>query len=661
MAKIVDFEQDPNAPLGTGNFRDDAGRIMYLHDPDTAGQFIKTMRGAPRLAKNEPVQVDGPPGTPGQAAAAASQAIVSDVGALDAAVTAHEQAPPAPAPAAAPPATPPAAPPGAPAVPPDPVAAAAAVVAPTPVGAPPAGGPGVALVSALGGVTAKLDQRSNPQQAPEPRRYDPTGLPLATVGEGETSNVKEGRSPGAVLEELRDREAFGEAGDRLIRDAYSRQGRTQAKAFETGRDAAMLEYGRNVNTAFEKGAERIAGEKKLATLKAELERNDKSMDPGRYVRNMSTGKLISMMFLAAINGGFGAINKKQNNDVLDAFDNAIERDIQRQKDEIASGRIRTQNDINDLMKKGLDAATAEKVARDNLIGNLAAFKDLEAKRVNALPEQMLQADLLIAPRLEQRAKDRAEILRTAEDEVTRSIRRDQLHARPEPGAAMTPQDMMAMLNYREKITEQQNTKPVEDAVGHPVSIPEAAGIKDDTKQFTQKKAIIDSTRAQLQYLAEKLKLYRGPNGYAGDPDAGKRPFGTSELDEQAREIDRAYALLKRADIMSMTREPSARLQDEFGKITERPFWDTDIPGQLNAINSLLQSAEQQLREGYGEDVGRYYDAVRAGRTARPPAPTGNKPPPAQSPPSPANNPPPATPPGGRDARTGRPRGDLRSE
>ena len=44
---IVDFEQDPSAPYGTGNFRDDAGRVMYLYDPETASQFAKTMKGAP--------------------------------------------------------------------------------------------------------------------------------------------------------------------------------------------------------------------------------------------------------------------------------------------------------------------------------------------------------------------------------------------------------------------------------------------------------------------------------------------------------------------------------------------------------------------------------------------------------------------------------------
>ncbi len=43
---IVDFEQDPAAPFGSGNFRDDSGRITYLHDPDTASDFVTTMSGS---------------------------------------------------------------------------------------------------------------------------------------------------------------------------------------------------------------------------------------------------------------------------------------------------------------------------------------------------------------------------------------------------------------------------------------------------------------------------------------------------------------------------------------------------------------------------------------------------------------------------------------
>lgn len=691
---IVDFEQDPAAPYGTGNFRDESGRVMYAYDPDTAQQFSKTMKGsrtdrrtalnAPipgadlkALAGTAPARVGGaatatdapaptpgtepdppmqppaaaPTGAPGEAAAAGEAEIADAVSDLEQAVEGGGAPAAPPSPAAAPP------------------AGAGAQLVQTleatrpPAPAPAAGtGGGAALVQTLDANRGPMSARSAPTPAPEPREFDSEGLPLGQVSAGDTINIRKGLPIEKALEEIADKEAIGERGDALIRSEYDRQGRVAERGFTAQRDQARAEYGRNVQRSFEARAQRMAAEEKVTKLQDALKRNDESLDPGRYMRNMSTGSFIATALLAGLNGAFAAQLGQQRNGVIDALNNAVERDLQRQRDEIASGRVRLQNDIDRFMKEGFDAKTAETLARDALIGNMQAFLSSEAQRINALPAAQAQAQLLIQPRLEQRAKERAETLRLANDEVSIAKRAERTYAMPQAAPGMTPQDVLAMMQVNERKTEQENAKPVADAVGHDVSVAEANAIRDDAKQYGQKRQTIANTRAILNRLAEKLKLSNEKGQFVGDPEAGTRPFGSSALDAQARDIDNLYAMLKRADVMGMTREPSAKLQDEFGRITERPFWDSDIPSRLNDIGAILDMAQAELDQGYGPDVTNYYQAQRvAPGRGQAPARTGGARPPAAKPnaPAPAPAAAPAAPPPERKPKA-RP-GDLRLE
>ena len=654
---IVDFEQDPSAPYGTGNFRDDAGRVMYLYDPETASQFAKTMKGAPvrggadgRVARNDPLPADTfdqlrgtappehPDGTP-----------VADIPAPTPGAEAQPAATPASAPATA------AA--GAPAAVPQGGAGAALVqtlgsvqaeaagaqqppAAPATPGQPPAApagsGAGANLVAALDSARPDpISARSQPTTTPEPSAYSPGSLPLGKTGEADSVTVKQGMPLDKALEEVADREAIGEAGDSLIRNEYERQGRANEWLFARQRNAARDEYGRNVSRVFERSAERRAAEEKVTRLQEALKRNDESLDPDRYMRNMSTGSFVATTILAALNGAFGAMIGQQRNGVIDALDQAIERDIQRQKEEIASGRIRMQNDINRFMQEGHDAKEAEMLARDALIGNMNAFLDLEAKRVSALPEARAQAALLIQPRLEQRAKDRAETLRLANDEVTRSYQREREHSNPVIG----PQDMLAMLNFGERKKEVENTDYYERMLGRPVSADQAKVLEQDKQEFAAKSGQNRETEKRILDLGTMMGLRVDKRGeLVGDADPGVRPFGTEQLSDKARDVTRAYTLLKESRTHSAPREPAAALEKEFGTAIERPFNDSDIPGQLNALLRIVRRNEDNLRKGYGEAARLYDVEERYKDQARrsPPAPARGGPAPARGPaPAPA--------------------------
>jgi len=642
---IVDFEQDPEAPFGSGNFRDDMGRVMYVHDPDTASQFVRTMRGRKpdlRLARNDsgtaasqgiadvnaavadfegamanphpakppepaPTPTPAPP-APGQPGAAATEGIAQTnaaVADIEKAVTAAPGSPavaPAPAPGAPPvaPAGPPApaSAPGAPAVP------GAAAAEPPPPGSP------AALVQGLERVQASMSARLQPDAPPGVGGYSPEGLPLSAVESGQQVALKEGRDVGRVAEEIAERNRVGEAGDQTIRDAYAVKGRQAAEGFAAGRDAARGDYGRDVNTAFEKNAEARQAFEKVEGFKKALAENDKSVDPDSYVRNMSTGKKIGMIILAALNGGFGALIGQKNNGVVDALNNAIEQDIQRQRDEVASGRIRIQNDIDFFQKKGFSAQEAETLARDRLIKNLAAFKDYEAKRVAAGPQALAEANLLIQPRLEERTAENAMSLRSLENEVNRSLRAGQTYGMI-PGTVITPQDSLATETLEDRRIQRENAAAVGEVVGHDVSIDEAKEIRNDAQDLGKRLATGASARSLLNQLRGELGLRKDPKTgkWTGDADPGSRPLGISATD-RAKLIDSYYAQLKRADIMGMVREPSATLQNEFGKITERPFLDSQIRQQLDAYEAAVDLAEREARRGFSDEAIAYYDRKR---------------------------------------------------
>lgn len=683
---IVDFQQDPSAPYGTGNFRDDSGRQMYLHDPETASQFVKTMPGASpkkQVADESTAIATGRvalPGGPDQrlarndSGAAASEGIAdinAATGDLAAAVN-------NPHPAAAPPAppVPPAAPavaapavPGAPGVP----AAAAPTGAPTeasaaPAPVPPAGtGAGAALVDTLGGVQSELSQ-SNMAARTQPRppiagpgSFDTEGLPLGQTEEGGQVSVKEGRPIANAVEEINDRESIVNAGNDRIRDIHRQRGRQLEQGFEAQRTAARNAYGHDVNEVFEKSAATRDAEAKVDALREELKRNDKSLDPDRYMREMSTGKYIGMIILAALNGGFGAINHQTSNGVIDALDHHIDTDIARQREEIASRRVSINNDMATYQRKGFSDAEAEKLARDRLINNLAAFKDAEAKRVGAMPEMMAQADLLIQPRLEQMAKDRAESLRSAEAEVSRSQHAGRTHGTI-PGTVITPQDNLATETLEDRRIQRENAAAVGDVVGHPVSIDEAKEIRNDSQDLGKRLATASSARKVLDQLRTELGMVKRNGKWGGDPDPGSRPAGYSGTDRSTL-IDTYYANLKRADIMGMVREPSAVLQNEFAQITARPFFDSQIGQQLDAYERVVGMAEQEARRGFSDEATAYYDRKRTavptgggGRRAAAPAPAGKAAPSAAAPPAAAPPPPPAAAP----ARPKAP-GNLRAE
>lgn len=645
---IVDFAQDPAAAYGTGNFRDDKGRIMYLHDPETAQQFAKTIPGSSlgskvssesdaiasrqmggppsggadlRLAEHRPPEPEYyDPQAPGRDVQASldvptgPEALIARLDQTQAKLDAPPSAPGAPPTPGAAPAPAPGAPPAAPAAP------GAAPAAP---GAP--AGAGAALVGQYDATQAKLSARTQPRDIELPKPYSSGGIPLSGVREGQSVSIDEGRPVGNAIEQLADEapdvqnqidqlRSGGAAKDAAIDVGYAKQ----ISGMDAQR-AAQLERAKLARKEREDAA------REMSIVQRELKANDKSFDPDRVVKNMSTGKRIGMILLAMLNGGFGAVIGQKNNGVIDALNLEIDRDIDRQKSEVANRKATLGNDYKRFLDMGLDAKQAEALARDKAEAAIFQMKDLEAKRVGAQGEYARQAEQLIAPIRVAWSQRRGDVMKETEAKVKRTQEVSKANEVPKV-VAMTPQDVLAQLNVKKERIEQANAEVVGAALEHDVSPEEAQRLKQDSQEFGDKSLTNKDTIYKIKTLAEALGLKKTRNGWEGDADPGSRPLGISQSDTAVR-VDRLWNDIVQARIQASKREPAARLQDAAGKAIERPFFDNQIAPLLNDLEGLVRNADQNLRQGYGEaatlwdrtpaEGGRPKPAARPGAAAAP--------------------------------------------
>jgi hypothetical protein len=103
------------------------------------------------------------------------------------------------------------------------------------------------------------------------------------------------------------------------------------------------------------------------------------------------------------------------------------------------------------------------------------------------------------------------------------------------------------------------------------------------------------------------------------------PLGNNDWANRRQRADAAWSRMRRADIMSMIREPSASLQNQFSEDTDRPFFDSDIAGQLERLHAIATRADGDIRAGKNPTVLKDFDRA-ASR-----APAGGNPAPSLTP------------------------------
>jgi hypothetical protein len=521
---IVDFEQDPDGPFGSGNFRDDSGRIMYVHDPDTASTFVKTLAKTNKGIAEKAMGAAAPKAQPDQRLA------MNDTGAPIPTGDMSMPAPPMP--------------------PTTPVSGtdAAANMSVTPEEVQSLSPE--AAVAAVSKVTtpppaAPLAPKAPPAAAPTgPQKLVETiskatstapaggGLPLVGINTTRSKNVVRGRPDAAVDAQVASEEATGGETDQAFLAAGEAKDEAAANALYRQREAADARGERERNRIVEAQAKRQAVIDEKKRVEAELKKNDESLDPDRVIKNMSTGKTVAMTILAALNGGFGAIIGQKENGVMRVIQDKIEQDIDRQKQEIASGRIRIGNTINELMQQGMKLEDAEAVARDRADAAVDLVAELDAKRLAIDGENLKQQQLFVQQRKEQRAMRRGDLLAQKEDKIQEAESTVVQHERPKPIGATSVEDAIKLGQLRQQRLAELDAIEVSKVLGYvdengnprPVANDRAKVVIDGAKDLAVKmprfEVAENRIRQALTELGVPLEAYNPVTGVIDWAQAG---------------------------------------------------------------------------------------------------------------------------------------------
>lgn len=324
---------------------------------------------------------------------------------------------------------------------------------------------------------------------------------------------------------------------------------------------------------------------------------DPELDPDRFIRNLGTGGQIGAVILAALSGGFNAAGGRGGNDALAVLQKRIDTDLMAQKEQIASGRIRRGNLIAYFQNQGLREEAASKAAEATIWAMADRMAAAEQSRIQA-PEHKEQAQLLADQLRAQTAAKNGELqLTLGTDRTTESS--STVKARP---AGASPESALKQLQLRAAALDALDADAVSQAVGRQVSPEQAKVLKQDAQEYARATGVNKDLEARVAKVANLVGLVKDASGRWVPGEGGvDRPL----IGEKARQIDAAYSALKEAKVMRMPREPSARLQDEFGETIEPPFYDDEIANQLNQLSEVARTADENLRKGFGEAANLY--------------------------------------------------------
>jgi hypothetical protein len=436
------------------------------------------------------------------------------------------------------------------------------------------------------------------------------GARMVKTGTQSTTNTVYGRDENVVNKQIAEEQAAGATQDQAILDAAAARDANTEAGFRARQQGVQQLAGNDVNKGFDikRQAQEVNTQKQK--LEADLKANDESFDANRLVNNMSTGKKIGMILLAALQGAFNNVLGRQGNEVLDVINQQIATDIQAQKDAIKAGHDRVGNQLQELVRKGYDLEQAEKILYDRLQGGVAKMAEIEADRIGAKGQNLENAKQLVAGLGQQRLARKNDLIASTEDR--RQTSSTSTFQSTEGGRSDTGSEIK-YLELRDKLLNAKSAEEVGTAIGRPVSFEEANKIRENGEQYANKRANNATSQQTVDALAAAVGAVKGKDGKwtlppSGKVDPGVRPAGLSFLsNEKARQVDRLWSQMKEAKVMNMSREPSNSLQSEFGDAIDRPFYDDEIPNVLNTIQDRIDSSNNQLDQGYGKDVVNYFN------------------------------------------------------
>jgi hypothetical protein len=305
-----------------------------------------------------------------------------------------------------------------------------------------------------------------------------------------------------------------------------------------GRDTALSEAGAAKTDAAQNRQNAEINRLNKLAISAQT---DPQIDPDRYVKNMSTGKSIGMILLAAINGAFKGVVGQQGNDVMDLFRARVDRDIAAQKEQIASGRIRRGNIIQSMTDQGLSLEAAAKAAEALAYAKLERVAQLEGERATA-PEAKEQAALIAQQmRAETERANNETRLAIGTDRTTEQV--TQGFAAPKPaGGGDNAKKIKEALELDKTLEERGYTKEQRQAAITAMGLPVAGGKSAPELAREEKAAGKAEPSDQRTARAQVEKIQQIDNELSGIPqETVWTPEGRNFITRAANEgVDKIF-------------------------------------------------------------------------------------------------------------------------
>lgn len=341
-----------------------------------------------------------------------------------------------------------------------------------------------------------------------------TSPPVSSISTTSTP----GRKAGAIE---RDKAALGanlgQAQNTNTEIGAARAGRQTTQA----QGAENAELSTSLNAAGELTADLGAQRENQAKLSDTLAEKDPAVDPGRLIRNLSTGDTIALTILAALSGGFAATAGMKNNPALDAIDKAVNADVRSQEMEIESGRIRRGNLVQAYRERGMDLRQSVAAARATITESSRRFAEAQAQELGAAahPEEAKLLNQGLASAYQQQVM--------ALDASGEARSQTTVERKPATGAASDPIKRQAEIEAATKAMRANGRSEEQVAaflktlgVDAPASAPAPGAGK-----FNRDQARLMAVNTDIK---DKLREYANLNGFTYDESSGTFLEGAGE-------------------------------------------------------------------------------------------------------------------------------------
>lgn len=369
-------------------------------------------------------------------------------------------------------------------------------------------------------------------------------------------------------------------------------------------------------------AKRAAVEDTWNTTNAHLQKErdavaEQRVDPQRLFKGDAGGYNRIMSAIAVGLGAFGAAISKTPNYALDIVNNAVQRDIDSQTDQIHRRGAAAQNAITDFQKNyGLTLDEARSAVKATQLRYAASMADMNAARIGTADAKQTAA-VLKANFLAKASEDEANLMEKFKGRTATS------YAMAEPRAAT--QGYYSEPDYKTVKGKAEAGKAINESVPRPKG--DAAERNADLQEhkhvveYGEKRRDLQGAERDMLDLAAAMGSSVNPDGTLTMPKGDIPGTGATSstpdvyLTEQGRTVRRQRSRVISSMLKALTGMGVTKAERDDVTKQVRGVWDTDAVAGLQQALQVVRDHQRKLDASYGADVVRTYQGQQ-GETER---------------------------------------------